>query len=317
LGQKRILCIAADPTLLGELGALASGVGAAPDCLLGAEALPAGPIPHRFVIAAVPADSENLDDLCCRMRTGAELVAVLPASKLSTFTRVLRATHCNHVIAGGPSSAALAKVVAGKLITGDIFGIEKYLPTGTDVQLTRLHNFEGRGRAIDEILKFADTAGVRRQIRGGIGQVCEELLMNALYDAPIDDEGRQIFGAIGPKERVDLSSPRPVSIRYAATPEAFLVAVRDRFGTLRKDVILDYIDKCLHATQQIDRKTYGAGLGLYLIANAATLLCVNIAPGMATEVICAFDRQKARSPLRMLSVFVHPGTTAARRSSSA
>jgi hypothetical protein len=101
-----------------------------------------------------------------------------------------------------------------------------------------------------------------------------------------------------------------VSIRYAATDSQFAVAVRDRFGRLAKNTILAYINKCLTSEQQIDRKTYGAGLGLYLVANAAAGYIVNVAHGMATEVVCTFDRG-SKAPLRLVGVFVHPGETAA------
>ena len=84
------------------------------------------------------------------------------------------------------------------------------------------------------------------------------------------------------------------------------IAVRDRFGRLAKNTILAYIEKCLHSPVQIDRKTYGAGLGLYLVANAAASYLVNVAYGIATEVVCTFDRG-AKAPLRMVGMFVHPG----------
>jgi hypothetical protein len=306
------LCIAADAELRRELGQLVAQAGATPDCIAGAADLPPGPIQHAFVLAGLDDNDASQQAVADRLRPSAELVAVLPSPSLAAFTRCLRGIRCNHVLTRG-ATLPIVSIITTKLLTGDIFGIEKYLPQRTPVRLTRLHDFDGRGRAIDEILKFAEESGVRSKIRSSIGQVCEELLMNALYDAPTDHDGRQIFGEVDPKARVDLCSPRPVSIRYAATGETFVVAVRDRFGSLRKQVVLDYIDKCLHATDQIDRKTYGAGLGLYLIANAAGYLCLNVAPGMATEVICAFDRQKARAPLGMLSVFVHPGAAAQSR----
>ena len=97
-----------------------------------------------------------------------------------------------------------------------------------------------------------------------------------------------------------------MSIRYAATDSQFAIAVRDRFGRLAKNTILSYIDKCLTSPVQIDRKTYGAGLGLYLVANAAASYIVNVAYGIATEVVCTFDRG-AKAPLRLVGMFVHPG----------
>jgi hypothetical protein len=147
---------------------------------------------------------------------------------------------------------------------------------------------------------------MRRQVRSAIGQVCEELLMNALYDAPVDETGKQIFAEVDPHDRTKTKSPRPVSIRFAATDDKFAICVRDRFGRLAKNTILSYIEKCIHSPNQIDRKTYGAGLGLYLVANAAASYVVNVAYGIATEVICTFDRG-AKTPLRLVGVFTHPG----------
>ena len=50
-------------------------------------------------------------------------------------------------------------------------------------------DFEGRGRAIQTVLDYAEASKMRRQVRSAIGQVCEELLMNALYDAPRNADG--------------------------------------------------------------------------------------------------------------------------------
>jgi hypothetical protein len=313
LSRKRVLVIAEDRPALEQAARAVVAAGAEVELWPGLSVLPAGPIPHRYVFFAWNGEPNPLAELLPRLRSSAQLVAVLASPRLDEYTRILRESPINHVLTSDPSMQAAMTVLTGKLLSGDIFGIEKYLPEGAPVQLVRLRDFQGRARAIDDILKFAEEAGVRRQVRTGIGQVCEELLMNALYDAPIDDDGRQIFAEVGPKDRVDLSSPRPVSIRYAVTPEDFAVSVRDRFGTLEKSVMLDYLDKCLHATQQIDRKTYGAGLGLYLIANSATQMVVNVAPGIATEFVCTFDRKQGKAPLRMLSVFVHPGTAAAQK----
>src|SRR5258706_642336 len=231
----------------------------------------------------------------------------MPQSTLAKTTRLLNDVRVNHVLTTDDAGFATIAVTVHKFVTGDLFGIEKYLPTGTEVHLTRLREYKGRTAAIDEVLAYAEKVGVRRQVRSSIGQVCEELLMNALYDAPVDEKGTPLFAEVELKARLDKLSPRPVSIRYAATETGFAVAVRDRFGRLDKATVLRYIDKCLHSSQQIDRKTYGAGLGIYLIANAASQFVLNVAPGIATEVVCTFDRKSARGSLKALSVFVYPG----------
>jgi hypothetical protein len=317
--RRRVLAISPDPDRLRRLAEVLEDAGADVDRVVDASLLD-GPIPHRFIFFAWDGNLTELEQFLPRTRQRAHITAIVPKASLTSLITMLADPRCNHVLCGdlsrqGSEAEQGLRITAHKLLTGDIFGIEKYLPEGTPVSYFRLRDFQGRGTAIDTILKFAEERGVRRQVRSAIGQVCEELLMNALYDAPVDAQGNPLFAEVDPHARVDSTSPRPVSIRYAATDDQFAVAVRDRFGRLAKNTILAYINKCLHSTQQIDRKTYGAGLGLYLVANAAAGYVVNVAHGMATEVVCTFDRG-TRVPLRLVGVFVHPGTAAAQERAS-
>jgi hypothetical protein len=306
LSKRRVLAISGDLDQLRRIVASLERAGAEVDAVRSAEAIATEVIPHRYVFfAASDGDVGQLNALVPKLRDKAHVTIVTPQAKLADLTTYLRDDRVNHVVVGDELDNGVF-VTAQKLLTGDIFGVEKYLPPGTPVHYARLRDFEGRGRAIQTVLDFAEESKLRRQVRTAIGQVCEELLMNALYDAPIDENGKQIFADVDPHDRKDTRSPRPVSIRYAATDNLFAVAVRDRFGRLAKNTILSYIDKCIHSPNQIDRKTYGAGLGLYLVANAAATYVVNVAYGIATEVVCTFDRG-AKSPLRLVGMFVHPG----------
>jgi len=309
LSKRRVLAISSDLDQLRKIVASLERAGAEVDAVRSPDAIAADVIPHRYVFfAASDGDVGQLQALVPKLREKAHVTIVTPQAKLADLTTYLRDARVNHVVVGDELEHGVY-VTAQKLLTGDIFGIEKYLPPGTPVHYARLRDFEGRGRAIQTVLDFAEEAKMRRQVRSAIGQVCEELLMNALYDAPVDEQGRPIFADVDPHDRKDTRSPRPVSIRYAATDTLFAVAVRDRFGRLAKNTILSYIDKCIHSPNQIDRKTYGAGLGLYLVANAAATYVVNVAYGIATEVVCTFDRG-AKSPLRLVGMFVHPGGAA-------
>jgi hypothetical protein len=306
LSKRRVLAISNDLDQLRRIVGTLERAGAEVDAVRSVEAIAGEVIPHRYVFfSASDGDVGALQTLVPKLRERAHVTIVTPKASLSDLTAYLRDDRVNHVVVGDELDQGVF-VTAQKLLTGDIFGIEKYLPPGTPVHYARLRDFEGRSRAIQTVLDFAEEVKMRRQVRSAIGQVCEELLMNALYDAPVDDEGRPIFADIDPHVRKDIPTPRPVSIRYAATEHQFAIAVRDRFGRLAKNTILSYIEKCIHSPDQIDRKTYGAGLGLYLVANAAATYVVNVAHGIATEVVCTFDRG-AKSPLRLVGVFVHPG----------
>ncbi len=306
MSKRRVLAISPNLDQLRRIVAQLERAGAEVDAVRSLDAIQSEIIPHRYVFLDVEqGDVSQVDRLVPMLRQKSHAAVVTPKAALLELTQYLKDPRVNHVIVGEELERGVY-VTAQKLLTGDIFGIEKYLPEGTPVNYVRLRDFEGRGKALDTILAYAEAAKMRRQVRSAIGQVCEELLMNALYDAPVDEAGNQIFAEVDPHDRTKSRSPRPVSIRYAATEGQFAIAVRDRFGRLAKNTILAYIDKCIRSPVQIDRKTYGAGLGLYLVANAAASYLVNVAYGIATEVVCTFDRG-AKAPLRLVGVFVHPG----------
>lgn len=306
MARRRVLAISHDLDQLRRIVANLERAGAEVDAVRSPDTIQTEVIPHRYVFFAVQdGDVEYVQRTLTRLRDKAHIAVIVSRSSLQDLMGFLQDHRVNHVIVGEELDRGVF-ITAQKLLTGDIFGIEKYLPEGTPVNYVRLRDFQGRGKAIDTVLDFATKHKMRRQVRNAIGQVCEELLMNALYDAPVDESGQQIFAEIDPHDRTKTRSPKPVSIRYAATETQFAVAIRDRFGRLAKNTILAYINKCIHSPTQIDRKTYGAGLGLYLVANAAASYIVNVAYGIATEVVCTFDRG-AKAPLRLVGVFVHPG----------
>lgn len=305
MSSRLVLAISPQLEKLRRIVANLERAGADVDAVRTPEAISTEVIAHRCVFLALGEDgASELERVLPRLRERAHLAVIVERAKLHDLTAFLRDDRVNHVIVGDELERGVF-VTAQKLLTGDIFGIEKYLPEGTPVHYVRLRDFAGRSKAIDTVLDYAAEVGMRRQVRSAIGQVCEELLMNALYDAPVDAEGRPIFAEVDPHQRTKTRSPKPVSIRYAASEDQFAIAVRDRFGRLAKNTILAYIEKCLQSPAQIDRKAYGAGLGLYLVASAAAGYIVNVAYGIATEVVCTFDKRE-KAPLRLVGVFVHP-----------
>jgi hypothetical protein len=141
------------------------------------------------------------------------------------------------------------------------------------------------------------------------------MLMNALYDAPVDEQGRQIFAEIPTKTRISLRVEQKVVVQYACDGKQFVIAVRDAFGTLERATVLRYLHKCLHSEQQIDRKVGGAGLGLYLITSSSTEVYFNVLPGVATEAVCTFDLEAPKLQLESFGFFTEQIDAAGRLSS--
>jgi hypothetical protein len=75
-------------------------------------------------------------------------------------------------------------VTAVKLLSGDIFGLEKYMAWGAAVKEVEISTYEQKRAALLDVFRLAESVGARRQLIPKIEGTADELLMNALYDAP-------------------------------------------------------------------------------------------------------------------------------------
>ncbi|MEJ7604189.1 MAG: hypothetical protein WKG01_40365 [Kofleriaceae bacterium] len=195
------------------------------------------------------------------------------------------------LVAEGLSPPQLS-AMATRVLAGDIFGLEKLVPWGTQIHTTLVGDYQEKSACIAAVSELATSLGIRGKYRQRIEQCLDEMLMNALYDAPVDEQGRQIFAEIPTRTRISLQLEHKAVVQYACDGRRFTVAVRDAFGGLERETVFRYLHKCLHAEQQIDRKIGGAGLGLYLIASSSTELYFNVLRGVATEAVCVFDLEQ-------------------------
>ena len=195
--------------------------------------------------------------------------------------------------------------MATRVVAGDLFGLDRLVPVGhAHPQPGRRRDYEGKTKCIAQIGEFAEVMGVRRKYREAIDQCMDEMLMNALYDAPVDEQGRPIFADIPVKTRIQLKVEQRAVVQVRVRRQC---ASRSRCATRSarspRATVWQYLYKCLHAEQQIDRKAGGAGLGLYLMVNAASQIYFNVLPRVATEVVCVFDLETPKIQLEEIGFF--------------
>ncbi len=243
-------------------------------------------------------------DLLQRLIGDTRVIALLPRSNLAAVVDIMQASDrvAGMLVAEDFDSRQLS-AMATRVLSGDIFGVDKLILWGTQIHSCLVGDYQEKSLCISQISEFAELMGVRRKYRESIEQCIDEMLMNALYDAPVDDQGKHIFSEIPTKTRISLRVEQKVVVQYACDGSQFVVAVRDAFGTLERSTVLRYLHKCLHSEQQIDRKVGGAGLGLYLMTNASSTVYFNVLPGVATEAVCCFDLEQPKMQLEAFGFF--------------
>jgi hypothetical protein len=208
-------------------------------------------------------------------------------------------------------------VTCVKLHSGDIFGLEKYLAWGVKVHEREVTTYEDKRVALLTIAQHAREVGARRHVIGKIESVTDELLMNALYDAPAAARGARPAQHTG---ELPVVTSRPASeaalLRYACDGRYFAISVQDNYGELHKEAILDNVMRARSergAPRLGDEPApgTGAGLGLYFILSSVTRFIANVSAHQKTEVVCLFDLKEsgrdAPSCARSLHIFTAAG----------
>lgn len=234
--------------------------------------------------------------------TGGPIIAVMPRSDLAAIVDLLQSSSRVVGISVGIDDELTAMVK--RVTDDDLFGLDKIVPAGTEIRAHAVRHYEDKRRAMAAIAALVDATPAARKYRDAIEQSVDEMVMNALYAAPVDEAGKHVFAGVPARVRVMQRTQQVVQVAYACDGNQLAISVRDAYGTLERDVLLRYLYKCIHSTEKVDRKAGGAGLGLYLMMSTAAAVYFHRVPGVATEVICVFDLEATKQTLQRFGCFV-------------
>lgn len=307
---SRALCVVRDPTLRRTLRRTLQASGAPVEFRETLEGNELGP----GVILFLDHENRSSAEIPRLMQIiGEHGRIVILGDSLAELANIelLRHRRLDHMISEGAPDEGELVVTAVKLLSGDIFGLEKYLSWGATVTEAEISTYEHKRAALLDVARMAETVGVRRQLVTRIEGTADELLMNALYDAPAargtpnEQFRRDVKTGNVP---LDLNGASAL-LRYACDGRHFAISVLDRYGALDKGTILESVLRA-RSERGRPRETGGAGLGLYFVLSSVTRFIVNIEPDRRTEVVCLFDLRErgkdAESWARSLHIFTTP-----------
>lgn len=206
-------------------------------------------------------------------------------------------------------------VTVEKILRRQLFGLDKYLPSfGFDTSRYQLHRADERGSVIDSMQAYLRLLGGGR-LAGAMGLVADELMTNAIYNAPRDERGLPRYESTDRREKIVLAPWETVTVEYGSDGHTFGVSVSDRFGALTGDKLRSCLRRCLTSGDQIEQKAGGAGLGLYTVLSSCSQLVINVEPGERTEIIALVDLERRMRGMRggghSLQMFTTPRPEAA------
>jgi hypothetical protein len=144
-----------------------------------------------------------------------------------------------------------------------------------------------RDAAVHQIQEFVAALAVPRRVAEMFGELGHELIMNAMYDAPVDAHGRARYARDRKADVVLDEAERPI-VRLGTDGTRLVLQVRDPFGRLERAQVVDGLARGL-AGGELDRSHGGAGLGMMVCHNASSALLFDVSPGRHTEVTAVFE----------------------------
>jgi hypothetical protein len=155
-------------------------------------------------------------------------------------------------------------VTVQKIVRKDIFGIEKYFAWGVETMTAPIRRSADKDEVIEAAAAYAEKLNINPRLAGLFCTAVEEFSTNALYNAPVDDEGRPRFAHLSRAVDVALEPGEQIDVTFCCDGRTLGLAMSDSFGSLGKEQVLDCMAKCFRkGDDQVSYRSGGAGLGLY------------------------------------------------------
>lgn len=166
-----------------------------------------------------------------------------------------------------------------------------------------------RDFAVAELERYAALAGASSRVIERLAVVAHEMLMNAMYDAPVDGAGRAIY-AQDRKADLILDEHETPTLRFAIDGVLAALEVTDRFGRLGRNHVLHSILRGIdaqsnEAAQVVDTSHGGAGLGFFRMYAACASVIVDVKPREQTRVTALFDLDSSGREARTVPASLH------------
>lgn len=170
-------------------------------------------------------------------------------------------------------------------------------------------NSAERDHAVSEVERYAAQLGANSRLIERLAVVAHELLMNAMYDAPVDAQGKPLY-AHDRKQDVILDDKEAPTLRLGFDGMTAALEVTDPFGGLKRKHVLNSILRGLDGARSdraevLDTTHGGAGLGFFRMYGACTAVVVDVKHGESTRVLALFDLDASMREARASAASLH------------
>lgn len=163
--------------------------------------------------------------------------------------------------------------------------LKHFLSAKARVQGVTLTQTDQKQEAVEAVRQYLIQAKIPARISNIVANAVDELLMNALFDAPCDEFGKGLYTATDRAQSRDLQGKELVQMRIGFDGFYVGVSVTDFFGAIDRSRLLNHVSlDYSNRDYTIKHGQAGAGLGLSTIFHSGGSLIFHCENREKTEV---------------------------------
>jgi hypothetical protein len=171
------------------------------------------------------------------------------------------------------------------------FGLQGLLSDGAKIQTVKFQISTQKQNAVEAVKNYLLAAKFQTRMATVIANAVDELLMNAMFDAPVDELGKPVLASTPRATPIKLEGRQTVEMQVGYDGKYVGITAIDLFGSLDKVKLLSHISK-IYTDEEYKVKTSvaGAGIGLATVFRSGGSFFFVSESQARTEVTVFFKR---------------------------
>ncbi len=251
-------------------------------------------------LVLLDADGEGVEAALLNMDSGSKVI-VISDRTLSRFPAELKqlpqgVAH-SFVRSKDPLAIEVYSKLALKLLSPESSSLDVFFEKESSRQEIQIKRAAHRVAAIGATQNFFLKQGLMPRLASRVSQAIDELLLNAIFSAPVNDEGKRYRADLPRTQDFVLKGRETISLSVISSEHFFAARVGDQFGSLDVESVLANLRRDYSKENYKPGEAEG-GLGLNRVLEWGFSLLLLTTPGEGTEVTIFFPRVKSIKKFR-------------------
>jgi hypothetical protein len=171
------------------------------------------------------------------------------------------------------------------------FDLRNLLHPQAKIQVVKLQASAQKQDAVEAVKNYLLAARFQSRMATVVANAVDELLMNAMFDAPVDNLGKPLLNSTSRNTNLKLDGKSAVEMHVGYDGHYIAVTAVDQFGSLDKNKLLNHISKIYTEEEyKVKSSVAGAGIGLATVFRSGGSFFFVSESRLRTEVTVFFRR---------------------------